>query len=57
MAVKMEGPNTLKVIYRADGKIRRENTFELSPDGKTIKETDVTPEPSPSTTSMMFHKS
>jgi hypothetical protein len=57
MAVKMEGPHTLKVTYRADGKIRRENTFELSPDGKTIKETDVTPEPSPSTTSMLFHKS
>jgi hypothetical protein len=57
MAVKMEGTHTLKVTYRADGKVRRENTFELSPDGKTIKETDVTPEPSPSTTSMVFHKS
>src|SRR5277367_5043469 len=57
MAVKMEGSHTLKVTYRAEGKIRRENTFELSPDGKTIKETDVTPEPSPSTTSMLFHKS
>jgi hypothetical protein len=56
MAVKQEGTHTLKVTYRADGKIRRENTFELSPDGKTIKETDVTPEPSPSTTSMVFHK-
>ena len=57
MAVKMEGTHTLKVTYRSEGKIRRENTFELSPDGKTIKETDVTPEPSPSTTSMLFHKS
>ena len=57
MAIKMEGPHTLKVTYRAEGKIRRENTFELSPDGKTMKETDVTPEPSPSTTSMLFHKS
>jgi hypothetical protein len=57
MALKQEGSHTLKVTYRAEGKIRRENTFELSPDGKTIKETDVTPEPSPSTTSMLFHKS
>jgi hypothetical protein len=57
MAVKLEGSRTLKVTYRAEGKIRRENTFELSPDGKTIKETDVTPDPSPSTTSMLFHKS
>ncbi len=57
MAVKLEGPRTLKVTYRTDGKIRRENTFELSPDGKMIKETDVTPDPSPSTTSMLFHKS
>lgn len=57
MAVILEGSHTLKVTYRSDGKIRRVNTFELSPDGKTIKETDVTPEPSPSTTSMLFHKS
>jgi hypothetical protein len=57
MAVKMEGTHTLKVTYRSEGKIRRENTFELSPDGKTVKETDVTPEPSPSTTSMLLHKS
>jgi hypothetical protein len=57
MAVKMEGTHTLKVTYRADGKIRRENTFVLSPDGKTIKETDVTPEPFATTTSMLFHKS
>ncbi|HEY4046803.1 MAG TPA: hypothetical protein VGM27_08055 [Acidobacteriaceae bacterium] len=57
MAVKMEGPHTLKVTYRSEGKIRRENTFELTPDGKTITETDVTPEPSPSTTSMLFNKS
>jgi len=57
MSVKQEGPHTLKVTYRSEGKIRRENTFQLSPDGKTIKETDVTPEPSPSTTSMLFHKS
>jgi hypothetical protein len=57
MAVKQEGSHTLKVTYRTGGKIRRENTFELSPDGKTIKETDVTPEPTASTTSMLFHKS
>jgi hypothetical protein len=57
MAVKMEGSHTLKVTYRDEGKIRRENTFVLSPDGKTIKETDVTPEPFATTTSMLFHKS
>jgi hypothetical protein len=57
IAVKLDGSHTLKVTYRADGKIRRENTFELSPDGTTIKETDVTPDPSPSTTSMLLHKS
>jgi hypothetical protein len=57
MAIKLDGSHTLKVTYRTDGKIRRENTFELSPDGKTIKETDVTPDPSPSTTSMLLHKS
>jgi len=57
MAVKLDGSHTLKVTYRTDGKVRRENTFELSPDGKTIKETDVTPDPSPSTTSMLLHKS
>jgi hypothetical protein len=57
MSVKQVGPHTLKVTYRIDGKIRRVNTFELSVDGKTIKETDVTPAPSLSTTSMLFHKS
>jgi hypothetical protein len=57
MSVKLDGPRTLKVTYRSEGKIRRENTFDLSADGKTIKEMDVTPDPSPSTTSMLFHKS
>jgi hypothetical protein len=57
MSVKQVSPTTLKVTYRLDGEIRRENTFVLSPDGKTITETDVTPNPSPSTTSMRLHKS
>lgn len=57
MSVKQAGPRTLKVTYSADGKVQRENTFVLSPDGKTVKETDVTPAPSPSTMSVMFHKS
>jgi hypothetical protein len=57
IAIKQEDPHTLKVTYRSDGKIRRENTFVLSADGKTITETDVTPDPSPSTTSMVFNKS
>jgi hypothetical protein len=57
MTVKMEGPRTMKVIYTgSDGKMRRDNTFELSPDGKTLTETDVTPDPSRSTMSMTFHK-
>ncbi|HTV08141.1 MAG TPA: hypothetical protein VMD97_03750 [Candidatus Aquilonibacter sp.] len=57
MAVKPEGTHTLKVIYTGeDGKVRRDNTFVLSADGKTLTETDVTPSPSASTMSMKFHK-
>jgi hypothetical protein len=56
MSVKLEDPHTLKVTYRTDGKVRRENTFALSDDGKTITETDVTPDPSPSTMSVVLHK-
>jgi translation initiation factor IF-1 len=57
VSMKLEDSHTLKVTYRVDGKVRRENTFVLSEDGKTIEETDITPEPSPSKFSMMFHKS
>jgi hypothetical protein len=57
MAAKLADPHTLKVTYTNNGKVARENTFVLSPDGKTIKETDVTPAPSPSTMSLTFHKS
>lgn len=58
VSVKQVDPHTLKVTYSSkDGKVGRENTFVLSEDGKTIKETDVTPEPSPSTMSVMFNKS
>jgi hypothetical protein len=35
MSVKLDGPRPLKVTYRSEGKIRRENTFDLSADGKT----------------------
>jgi hypothetical protein len=57
MAVKTDGPRTLRVTYRSGkGDLQRENTFVLSPDGKTITETDVAPNPSPSTMSMKFHK-
>jgi len=56
MSVKLADPNTLKVTYSSDGKVRRENTFVLSADGKTITETDVTPAPSTSTMSVRFHK-
>ncbi len=57
MSVKLADPHTLKVTYSSDGKVRRENTFVLSADGKMITETDVTPDPSPSTMSLMLHKS
>jgi len=57
ISVKQADPHTLKVTYRSDGKVRRENTFVLSADGKTITETDVTPAPSPSTMTVVFHKS
>jgi hypothetical protein len=57
MSVKPDGPRTLKVTYSYNGKVVRENTFVLSEDGKTIHETDITPAPSPSKMSVMFHKS
>lgn len=57
MSVKQDGPRTLKVTYSNDGKVVRENTFVLSPDGKTVHETDITPAPSPSKMSVTFHKS
>jgi hypothetical protein len=56
ISVKQVGPRTLKVTYSQDGKVGRENTFVLSKDGKTVKETDVTPAPSASTMSVMFNK-
>jgi hypothetical protein len=57
ISVKQDGPRTLKVTYSQDGNVGRENTFVLSPDGKTIEETDITPAPSLSTMSVMFNKS
>ncbi len=57
MTAKLDGPRTLKVTYSdKDGKVERANTFVLSANGKTIEETDITPEPSPSKMSVMFHK-
>jgi uncharacterized Zn-binding protein involved in type VI secretion len=57
MAVVKADAHTLKVTYKGDdGKVRRENTFVVSPDGKTVKETDVTPSPMASTTSMVLKK-
>jgi hypothetical protein len=56
MSVKQDGPHTLKVTYSQDGKVQRENTFVLSSNGKTIKETDTTPAPAVSTMSVTFHK-
>jgi hypothetical protein len=57
MSAKMEGARTLKVTYSNKGEVQRENTFVLSPDGKMLKETDVTPAPLPSTMTVSFHKS
>lgn len=57
MAAKLADAHTLKVTYSGDdGKVRRENTFALSADGKSITETDVTPDPSPSNMKVVFHK-
>ncbi len=57
ISVKAVGAHTLKVVYAAAGKMGRENTFILSPDGKSISETDLTPSPSSSKMSVMFTKS
>lgn len=57
MSVRLADAHTLKVTYKDEkGKVRRENTFVLSADGKRITETDVTPAPSPSKMSVAFHK-
>ena len=57
MTVKQDGPHTLKMTYLHEGKVARESTFILGKDGKTIQETDITPEPSPSKMSVTFNKS
>lgn len=57
MSVKLADSHTLKVTYKDEkGKLRRENTFVLSADGKKITETDLTPAPSQSKMSVAFHK-
>ena len=57
MSVKLADAHTLKVTYSDDkGVARRNNTFVLSADGKTITETDVTPEPSASKMSVVLKK-
>jgi hypothetical protein len=57
MSMRLADSHTLKVTYKDEkGKVRRENTFVLSADGKKITETDVTPAPSPSKMSVAFHK-
>jgi hypothetical protein len=57
MSVKQDGSNTLKVTYRNNGEIARENTFVLSSDGQSIQETDVTPSPIKSTMTVTLNKS
>ena len=56
MSAKLVGTHTLKVTYSRKGEVQRVNTFVLSPDGKTVKETDVTPAPMQSTMTVLFHK-
>jgi hypothetical protein len=57
VALKLADPHTLKVTYRdSKGKIRRENTFVLSADGKSITETDMTPAPAESKMVLTLHK-
>jgi hypothetical protein len=49
--------HTLKVTYSSlDGKVRRENTFVLNADGKSIPGTGVTPAPSVSKMTLTLHK-
>jgi len=58
MSVKKVDEHTLKVTYSGtDGKARRENTFVLSSDGKSMTETDVTSPPSVSKMTATLHKS
>lgn len=57
VSIKLADPHTLKVTYKDnDGKVRRNNTFALNADGKTITETDITPAPSASKMSLSLHK-
>jgi hypothetical protein len=56
VSAKLAGPRTLKVTYSDHGEVQRVNTFVLSPSGKMVKETDVTPAPLPSTMSVVLHK-
>lgn len=56
VSAKLDGPRTLKITYSDHGEVQRVNTFVLSPNGKIVKETDITPAPLPSTMSVLFHK-
>jgi hypothetical protein len=56
ISIKLADPHTLKVTYSSDGKVRRENTFVLSADGKTVQETDLTPPPATSKMNATLHK-
>ena len=57
VSIKQADPHTLRVTYKDDsGKVRRDNTFVLSADGKSISETDVTPAPSASKMTLRLNK-
>jgi hypothetical protein len=56
VSIKKVDAHTLLVTYSSDNKERRENTFVLSADGKSISETDVTPAPAVSKLSITLRK-
>ena len=57
-SIKMTNDHTLDVTYSDDkGVVRRHNTFVLSADGKSITETDVTPNPGASKMVVVLRKS
>jgi hypothetical protein len=57
MSVKLADPHTLHVTYKDnDGKVRRENTFALNADSKSITETDITSAPSVSKMTVVLRK-
>ena len=55
-SAKLVDPHTFKMTYSRNGIMTQENTFVVSDDGKTLTETDISPEPNRSTFSAVYHK-